>query len=120
MKTTIGLTIDCQDVAVVAAFWRDALGYDEPRPVSDDAPFHALVSPEGGLHHVTLQRVSEAKTTKNRVHLDLFVDDLDHEVERLIGLGGSVVGEHDEEGGLRNTVMADPEQNEFCVVQRPR
>lgn len=77
MDTTIGITLDCVDVAVVASFWREALHFDEPQPVRPDAQFHALVSPHGngGLHHLTLQRVSEAKATKNRAHLDLFVDD---------------------------------------------
>lgn len=118
MKATIGVTMDCEDVALVAAFWRDALGYDEPNPATAEAPFHALVSPDGGLHHLTLQRVPESKTIKNRVHLDLFVDDLDAEVARLLDLGASVVATHDDDGGYRTTILGDPEHNEFCVVQR--
>lgn len=117
-KMTIGVTIDCENVASAAVFWRETLRYDEPNPLTADTQFHALVSPDGGLHHITLQKVPEAKSTKNRVHLDLFVDDLDHEVERLRRLGGSVVAEHDEDGGFRTTIMADPNSNEFCVVQR--
>ena len=118
MGTTIGVTMDCVDIARAAAFWCAALQYDEPMPLQDDARFHALVSPDGGLHHLTLQRVPEAKVGKNRVHLDLFVDDLDQEVARLIELGGSIVAEHDDEGGYRTTIMGDPDSNEFCVVQR--
>lgn len=116
MGTTIGVTMDCQDVGRIAAFWREALGYDEPNPVDDAAPFHALVSPDGGLHHLTLQRVPELKSGKNRVHLDLFVEDLAAEIERLRGVGATVVAEHDE-GGFQTAVLADPEGNEFCVVQ---
>lgn len=114
---TIGVTLDCQDVQLLANFWRDALAYDEPAPVSATAPFHALVSPGGGLHHLTLQRVPEPKQAKNRLHMDLFVPDLEREVARLRTLGASIVAEHDEDGGYRTTVMADPEANEFCVVQ---
>ncbi len=110
--------MDCRDVARIAAFWREALGYDEPNPVTPDAPFHALVSPGGGLHHLTLQRVPEAKSGKNRVHLDLFVDDLGSEMARLLDLGATVVAEHDDDGGYQTAILADPEGNEFCVVRR--
>lgn len=72
----------------------------------------------GGLHHLTLQRVAEPKGTKNRAHLDLFVDDLDAEVARLVELGASVREEH--HGHFRTSVLADPEGNEFCVVLNPR
>jgi hypothetical protein len=62
------------------------------------------------------QRVPEAKTVKNRLHLDLHPgDDLRAgEVERLRGLGASVLREVKEPSGAW-VVMADPEGNEFCV-----
>jgi len=87
MSLTIGMTLDCVDVRVAAIFWKAALGYDEPVPFADGAQFHSLVSPDGGQHHLTLQAVSEPKSVKNRAHLDLFVDNLDAEMSRLVGLG---------------------------------
>ena len=72
----------------------------------------------GGLHHLTLQRVTEPKAGKNRAHLDIFVDDLDSEVARLVSLGARVLEEHNDEGGYRTAVLADPLENEFCLVQR--
>ena len=117
MSMTIGMTLDCVDLPTAAAFWKAALSYEEPIPVADEAPFHALVSPGGGLHHLTLQRVSEPKHIKNRAHLDLFVDNLEAEVSRLIGLGAQTIAEHDDDGGYRTIVLADPLGNEFCVVQ---
>ena len=39
------------------------------------------------------------------------------EVERLVGLGATLIREVDEGAGLRWTVMADPAGNEFCVAQ---
>lgn len=116
MATTIGMTMDCVNMEAAAAFWREALGYDEPVVLTNDAQFHPLVSPGGGLHHLTLQRVPEAKSTKNRVHLDLFVADLDAEVERLQALGAAIAAEH--HGDYRTTIMSDPDGNEFCVVQQ--
>jgi len=62
------------------------------------------------------QRVPEAKTLKNRLHLDLHPGEgrRDAEAERLEGLGASVLRRVKEPGG-EWTVMADPEGNEFCV-----
>lgn len=62
------------------------------------------------------QRVPEAKTAKNRLHLDLHPGEglRDSEVERLQGLGASVVRRVTEPAGAW-VIMADPEGNEFCV-----
>lgn len=62
------------------------------------------------------QRVPEAKTVKNRLHLDLHpgADRRDAEVERLEGLGATVLRRVKEAGG-EWVVMTDPEGNEFCV-----
>ncbi|RLP76459.1 VOC family protein [Mycetocola tolaasinivorans] len=114
---TIGVTLDCVDVKTAAAFWKDALGYDEPAPYIEGAQFHGLLSPGGGLHHLTLQLVTEPKAGKNRAHLDVFTDDLDAEITRLVSLGASVSARHDDEGGYRTAVMLDPLGNEFCIVQ---
>jgi glyoxalase superfamily protein len=57
------------------------------------------------------QRVPECRTVKNRVHLDLRADSVGTEVERLTGLGATVLARH--EG---HVVLADPEGNEFCVM----
>ena len=66
------------------------------------------------------QHLSDVKTIKNRVHLDLTTgaDDRDAEIERLLRLGARRVniGQTGEESW---TVLADPEGNEFCVV-RPK
>ena len=60
----------------------------------------------------------EAKAGKNRVHLDLATQSGAHqaaEVERLRGLGAvpADIGQRD----VRWTVLADPEGNEFCVLE---
>jgi hypothetical protein len=60
--------------------------------------------------------VPEAKTVKNRLHLDLRPVGGSHqaEVERLIGLGArpADIGQ----GEVPWVVLADPEGNEFCVL----
>ena len=59
-------------------------------------------------------RVPEAKTVKNRLHLDLRPDDQDSEVDRLLCPGGGT-GRHWARGEVM-VVLADPEGNEFCVL----
>ena len=65
---------------------------------------------------ILFQAVPEPKTAKNRVHLDLLVGPEAHdaEVERLVALGATVLGVHDDDAG-RWTLLADPEGNEFDV-----
>lgn len=145
MTTRWTLAIDCTSPAVVAAFWREALGYvDAPPPVgfaSWEAWFVAcdvpederddgasLVDPAGVGPSLSLLRVPEPKVVKNRLHLDLQVSggraetaDVRREaiaetVARLLRAGGSVVAEHHVSGALDHVVMADPEGNELCVV----
>lgn len=63
-------------------------------------------------------KVPEAKTVKNRMHICLRPTDrtTDEEVDRLIGLGATMVD--DLRGGEDTSwaVLADPEGNEFCVL----
>ena len=62
-------------------------------------------------------KVPEGKTAKNRVHLDLIVgsDARKAEVDRLVGLGATVLYEIDEPSG-HHVTLSDPEGNEFCVA----
>jgi predicted enzyme related to lactoylglutathione lyase len=70
---------------------------------------------------VLLQRVPDEKRGKNRVHLDLRTADLAAEVSRIVGLGASLLtNEPVAEDGWRWHVLADPDGNEFCVLQPPR
>ena len=59
--------------------------------------------------------VPEPKSSKNRVHVDLAVPDLAKEVDRILALGATKLGDFDE-AGFRWTTLADPEGNEFDVV----
>jgi len=59
--------------------------------------------------------VPEGKMAKNRVHLDLAAEDRVAEVDRLVGLGATLVHEK-EEWGVHWSTLQDPEGNEFCVA----
>ena len=112
-KATMELILDCRDPRRLAPFWRDALDY---RGHYVDAELAVLVPKEGSASPLLLQRVPESKAVKNRMHLDVIVDDIEAEVSRLEGLGARRI-DHDVQtfGGTRWVRLSDPEQNEFCV-----
>lgn len=118
----IGVTIDCSDLDRAAAFWSKALGFQD-RGSDPDGRYRTLFGPRhrGGLHHVSLQWVPEIKSeVKNRAHLDLFFSDLDAHVERLFKLGATIVHRDQvSEGEYQKVIMADPDGNEFCVIELP-
>ncbi|GAA1321914.1 VOC family protein [Streptomyces sanglieri] len=102
-----------EDVTVIAhdrRAWRDLAGVRHP-----DDPYDKD-SGAGLGRRLLFQRVPEAKTVKNRLHLDVHAgpERREAEVERLVGLGATVLREVAEQGGAW-TVLSDPEGNEFCV-----
>lgn len=108
--TRIGyVTIDAHDVDAQRRFWADALGYQIV-----EGPYALLRDPERKGVTLYFQAVPEAKTTKNRVHLDLVAEDPPAERDRLVACGATSVRDV-EEGGLRWEVLLDPEGNEFCI-----
>lgn len=111
----IELTLDCSDLERMTQFWRGAAGF-----VVDGIIEGRYVSLGGYPITLTLQRVEEPKVVKNRMHLDLLVDDVDEEVRRLEGLGARrlTAGAH-EDFGQTWFVLVDPEGNEFCVAKAP-
>ena len=114
------ITVDCGDAPSLAWFWAQALGwhlfYDDD-PVVVVAP---AFPPTAAMRPAMLFiPVPEGKTAKNRMHLDLEPTDRtrDEEVERLVGLGATVLDDRREADGSGWVVLADPEGNEFCVVR---
>src|SRR5260370_21927458 len=81
------VVIDCRDLDRSAEFWENAFGY-----VREGLPsglFQPLVPGSGQGIEILLQRVPEAKSGKNRLHLDLRTVDLAGEVERVLALGAT-------------------------------
>ena len=75
-----------------------------------------LVDQTGQQPKLLLQRVTEPKSGKNRMHFDIETPTVDEEVARLEALGAQrLEADAVEEHGSRWVVMADPEGNEFCV-----
>ncbi len=110
------LVVDCTDLEVVADFWTRAL--DSERAGRIHEPCSSLLPTSGHGAELLLQRASEGKDGKNRLHLDLRTPDLAAEVQRLTGLGATVPTDTPmSEGGWLWHVLSDPERNESCVLQ---
>ena len=109
------ITFDCENAHSVTAFWASVLD----RTVDDGASkeFASMSSSRDGEPVWSFMAVPEPKTAKNRLHLDLEVDDLHAEAERITGLGAARLAEV-EEGGYRWITLADPGGNEFDIVVR--
>jgi uncharacterized glyoxalase superfamily protein PhnB len=111
----IEFTLDCADLDEMTRFWTRAAGL-----VVDGAIEGRYVALSGHGIVLSLQRVSEPKTVKNRMHIDVLVDDLDREVQRLESLGATrLTATARQEFGQEWYVLADPEGNEFCVAREP-
>ena len=143
----VQVVIDCADPHLLADWWAEALGWeveaqdpefiqsmlDQGHATQDQTTHHqgrlvwavgaAIHHPEGtdraprGL----FQKVPEVKTVKNRVHLDLRPDgDADPvEVDRLVALGATRVGQGTEGPHTAWVTLEDPEGNELCVPVPP-
>ena len=111
------VSVDCEDALAVARFWSAALGRPvDPDPSSDFAAIGMAEHRDtqgwrlGGDPTWLFARVPEAKTAKNRMHVDLTAPDREAEVARLVALGATRVADMDE-WGYQWTVLQDPEGN---------
>ena len=115
----VQINMKARDDSALGSFWAQALGWT----VSSEAPGVTNLEPEGFVYPdpvaVCLDLIAspEPKTVKNRVHVDLATTSAAHQAEvvaRLKDLGATPadIGQ----GDVPWTVMADPEGNEFCVL----
>jgi catechol 2,3-dioxygenase-like lactoylglutathione lyase family enzyme len=104
------VVVNVADLELMTAFWSEALGHTpSSRDPGDD--FRVL---RGERVNLSLQLADTPVTSRDQMHLDLYTADQSAEVERLVGLGASVVRHHDDPED-DYVVMRDPEGNEFCV-----
>jgi catechol 2,3-dioxygenase-like lactoylglutathione lyase family enzyme len=109
----IGSTvINCADIETMTEFWTRALDLT-PSSRQPDDDFRVL---RGERVNLSLQLADTPVRARDQMHLDLYSDDREAQVERLVGLGAEIVREHigDDEVYV---VLRDPEGNEFCVCE---
>lgn len=119
-ETALAVVLDCADLDRAADFWCATLGYVALPKEAGSGPYRVLLPADGSGIELLLQEVPDSKATKNRMHLDLRVLDLDAEVSRLIALGARyATGESLQNNGWVWYVLLDPDGNEFCVLRPP-
>lgn len=108
------VAIDCNDADVepLVAFWTSVLGTTVR---SREHDWIALEPVTAGGARIAFQIVPEPKRGKNRLHLDLNVDDLGGATQQTEALGATPVGGVVNEGDGAYQVMLDPAGNEFCL-----
>ena len=106
------IVIDARDAARLARFWAALLGGDA---VDRDHGWSEVRAPE--MPRVSFQPVTDARHGKNRLHLDLEVDDISTAAAEAIRFGATRIGTIVSGPLGRCQVMNDPEGNEFCFVQ---
>jgi predicted enzyme related to lactoylglutathione lyase len=120
MPASVGyLVIDTADPQRLAPFWCALLEVSVAEMIGD-GQFVVLSRAQDGLT-VGFQQVPDVKTGKNRLHLDLIVDDLDIATAEIEALGGRWLepGRTRELEGFRWRLMADPDGNEFDIDVLP-
>ncbi|HEX3247174.1 MAG TPA: VOC family protein [Chloroflexota bacterium] len=109
------LIVDAADPEGLSEFWCAVLDWQRTERYGGEAI--EIAPPPGGLPTIVFVRSDELKHGKNRLHIDLNPRGCDQgtEVERLIGLGAQRVDIG--QGQQAWIVLADPEGNEFCVLE---
>ena len=113
--------VDSRDPDRITPFWCALLGVEvlENRNGGQYVSLQPAPCLPGSMMLV-FQRVPETKTGKNRVHVDMFVEDLAAETARVEELGGRWTEPGTvNDGGWLSRVMVDPEGNEFCICVKP-
>lgn len=110
------IVMRCHEFDRMLAFWSAALGYVADRP--PDGGFVILKDPAGAGPNLSLDRSpTRREGRRGWIHLDLYAVDQGAEVQRLEQLGATRYPWR-YEAGADYVVLADPEGNLFCVVQR--
>ncbi|CCI54751.1 MAG: VOC family protein [Tetrasphaera jenkinsii] len=113
--------IDAHDPYAQTMWWAQVLEDFVAEPSDGMAPGDeecGLTGPDD--RYLLFLKVPEPKTVKNRMHLCLRPTDRDRdaEVERILGLGATMVNDLRDGPDRGWAVLADPEGNEFCVLRR--
>ncbi|HVU72985.1 MAG TPA: VOC family protein [Mycobacteriales bacterium] len=109
--------VDALDPVAQAEFWAAVLGTSIRGSIGDPPQYVGVNGTSPEATRLAFQRVPELVPGKNRLHLDIHVDDLEAATARVEALGATRAPEGDvAEHGIRWRVMHDPEGNVFCLV----
>jgi predicted enzyme related to lactoylglutathione lyase len=108
--------IDVSDLDRGVLFWSAALNAAEEPLSKISSHIYRKLRLSDCETRILLQKTTDKKMSKERMHLDLETDDVEAEVRRLEALGATR-WDHQQERGFDFWVLRDPWSNEFCVLQ---
>lgn len=117
-------SIDAGNAYELSQWWKQVLDYtDIPGDPNEPGHPECMIQRTDGGHRILFLEVPEAKSIKNRIHLDLrpVAGTRDEELDRLLSLGATQVDDYRGKYGAGSgwVVLADPEGNEFCILRSP-
>ena len=112
----LSVVVDCQAPLTLSSFWKALVGgeIDSRTATTDWVSLRNVPR----LGYLSFQQVPEERSVKNRVHIDLDVDDIEQAVASAVAMGATAFGDVVDEGTGLLKVMLDPEGNEFCFILR--
>jgi catechol 2,3-dioxygenase-like lactoylglutathione lyase family enzyme len=109
------VVVDALDPTRLGRWWAEVLDYRLLYEAVNEVVIGTVAAGQEHGPRLLFTRLPDARTGKNRLHLELHPDDQDAEVERLLDMGARHV-EATPDGHTRRVVLADPEGNEFFVL----
>jgi predicted enzyme related to lactoylglutathione lyase len=109
------VAFDANDRVALARFWAAALGW----VYGEDTEISSVTGGDGTVRRLEFGTTSNEKQTKNWMHFDLSSTSIEQQratVERLVGLGARHI-DIGQGPDATHVVLADPEGNEFCVLE---
>jgi len=105
------IAIDCLNADTIREFWR--AGMDLRQVLTPDGT-QALIDPSGELPALWFQQMTQPRTDRNRIHIDVYVprEEAEGRVAAVLAAGGRLVTDEHAPGWW---VLADAEGNELCV-----
>lgn len=111
------VVIHCYEFERMMTFWMEALTYVPREPATND--WVVLADPNSQGSNLSLRKVANKRGgPRSRIHLDLYTHRQKEEVERLLLLGAKRYP-WNYNANDDFIVLADPDDNLFCVVQLP-
>jgi catechol 2,3-dioxygenase-like lactoylglutathione lyase family enzyme len=109
------IVLNVSDVARAMAFWMPALDY-EPR--DEPEPDWVILQPRGQIGpNLSLNLGDTLPAPVPHLHLDLYAQAQEREVDRLVGLGARRVDDWPYPAEAHDfVVLEDPDGNRFCVI----
>jgi predicted enzyme related to lactoylglutathione lyase len=110
LLNTINIDVPSQVVEETVAFWSAALG---ATPVRTKMPQYTILDNAAEPNRLVVQAIEDGPPG---VHFDVHTDDMDAEIERLVGLGATLVDPQWKDHPGSWVIMRDPAGIEFCLV----